>query len=144
MYYIGNFKHLTDQEQNNERNRRHGDFSMLIEAESTQTALALFRRKLIDFRNSSSLFSGECRIYITQLIEFEKMPNQEAVLLNLKSFVGDPTLPYIACVVPTQQSDACSIHDWQNNQPTIEGQQETLFLIVRSSQSPLALAYKYR
>ena len=128
MYYIGNFKHLTDQEQNEERNRRHGDFSMLIEAGSTQKAMEMFRQRLIDFRSSSTLFSGKCKIYITQLIEFEQVPYREAVMLNLKSYVGDPSLPYISCVVPTEQCDACSIHDWQNNQPITEGHQENLFL----------------
>lgn len=128
MYYIGNFQHFTDQEQQTETDRRNGDFSMMVAASSAQMAMEMFRERLTAFRATASFFTGECRIYITQLLEFEDVPRQEAVLLNLKSYVGDPALPFISCVVPTEQSDACSIHDWQHNQPTTEGQSDSLFI----------------
>ena len=128
MYYIGNFTFFTDQEQDQEKNRRYGDFSMMIEADSSENAMTLFRRRLEAFRMTSSFFTGKCKIYISQLLEFEQVPRQEAVLLNLKSFAGDPVLPYISCIVPTDQSNACSIHDWQQNQPVTEGHKDSLFL----------------
>ena len=128
MYYIGNFTFFTDQEQNQEMDRRYGDFSMMIEADSSERAMTLFRSRLEAFRTTSSFFTGKCKIYISQLLEFEQVPRQEAVLLNLKSFAGDPVLPYISCVVPTDQSHACSIHDWRQNQPVTEGHKDSLFL----------------
>ena len=128
MYYIGFFQVLTDQQESDERNRRHGDFSMLIDAGSTEQALELFRRRLITLRTSSSFFTGKCKVYITQLLEFEQVPRDEAVMLNLKSYGGDPILPFISCIVPTEQSDACSIHDWQHNHPTTEGQRDNMFI----------------
>lgn len=128
MYFIANFQHLTDQQAAGESNRRYGAFTMMVEADSTETALGKFRQKLIDFRANSSLFEGRCSIYLSQLIEFDLFPNDEPVLVNFKSFAGDPVLPYISCVVPTEQSNACNIHEWDNNQPYTEGHKDSLFL----------------
>lgn len=128
MYFIGNFQYLTDQEQNKEQERRHGFFSMMVQADSSDEAVEKFRKRLITFRQSSSFFEGHCTIYISQLLEFDQVPDQEAVMLNLKSYMGDPVLPFISCVVPTEQSNACTIQEWEDSQPLTEGQQDSLFL----------------
>lgn len=128
MYFIGNFQYLTDQEQKNIQDRRHGAFSMMVQAESSEIALEKFRQRLMAFRNSSAFFEGRCAIYITQLIEFDTFPVEEALMLNFASFVGDPVLPHISCVVPTEQSNSCSIHEWNNNQPFTEGRRDSLFM----------------
>lgn len=128
MYFIGNFQYLTDQEKETVQDRRHGAFSMMVQAESNDIALEKFRMRLVAFRNSSALFEGRCTIYITQLIEFDQFPAEEAVLLNFASFAGDPILPHISCVVPTEQSNSCSIHEWSNNQPFTEGRRDSLFI----------------
>ena len=128
MYYIGNFQHFTDQEHISVADRRYGDFTMMVESQSAENALEMFRRRLIAFKTTSTLFTGQCKIYVTQLLEFEQIPNQEAVLLNLKSSAGDPIMPFISCVVPTEQSDACSIHDWHQLAPTTEGQPDGLWI----------------
>ena len=128
MYFIGNFQYLTDQQDNNENERRHGAFSMMIQADSSQEAMAKFKLKLVEFRQSSAFFEGHSTIFISQLLEFDEIPNQEAVMLNFKSFAGDPVLPFISCVVPTEQSNACTIHEWEENQPMTEGQEDSLFV----------------
>lgn len=128
MYFIGNFQYLTNQQQGNETERRHGLFSMMVQAASSEQALDKFRQRLMLFKQSSSLFEGNCTIYITQLLEFDQMPVDEAVMLNYRSYVGDPMLPHIACVVPTEQSNACTIHEWSNNQPMTEGREDALFI----------------
>jgi hypothetical protein len=128
MYFIGNFQYLTDQQKEKEAERRHGLFSMMVQADSVDMALDKFHHRLTDFRRSSSLFEGRCAIYISQLLEFSQLPEKEAVLLNFRSYVGDPVLPFIACVVPTEQSDACTIHEWKRNQPTTEGHEDKLFI----------------
>lgn len=128
MHFIGNFQYLTNQENQNETDRRHGGFSMMVQADSTDGALEKFRQRLLVFRETSTFFEGHCTIFVTQLLEFDHVPEEEAILLNFKSFMGDPLLPHIACVVPTEQSDACTIHEWQNNQPLTEGQEDSLFL----------------
>ena len=128
MYYIGNFQHLTDQQATNETGRRHGDFAMMVQAGSAEEALALFRQRLAQFRKSTDFFDGQSVIYITHLLEFDQFPTNEAVLLNFKSYAGDPKMPFIACAVPTEQSNACHIHEWQSNRPTTEGQTDSLFM----------------
>jgi hypothetical protein len=129
MYFIGNFQYLTDQQNPSEVDRRHGTFTMMVQADSADQALAKFRRQLNQFRNSGAFFDGLCSVYIAQLLEFDKVPEEEAIMLNFKSYVGDPILPFIACVVPTEQSNACTIHEWQGNQPVTEGREDSLFLV---------------
>lgn len=128
MYYIANFQHFTDQEHPAAENRRHGSFSMIVQAPAVETALEMFRQRITELRASSDMFSGLCQVYIKQMIEFTEFPAHEAVLLNLKSFAGDPLLPFISCVVPTDQSDACSIQSYSHHGPTTEGQPDGLFL----------------
>ncbi len=128
MYFIGNFQYLSDQQKESEAERRHGLFSMMVQADSADLALDNFRRRLSAFRQSSSLFEGRCTIYISQLLEFNQIPQEDAVLLNFRSYVGDPVLPFIACVVPTEQSNSCTIHEWNRNHPTTEGRADALFI----------------
>ncbi len=128
MYFIGNFQYLSDQQKESEAERRYGLFSMMVQADSADLALDNFRRRLSAFRQSSSLFEGRCTIYISQLLEFNQIPQEDAVLLNFRSYAGDPVLPFIACVVPTEQSNSCTIHEWNRNHPTTEGRADTLFI----------------
>lgn len=128
MYFIGNFQHVSDQQSADANKRRHGSFSMMVEADTADSALEKFRERLIAFRASTAFFEGQCTIYITQLLEFENFPSKEAIMVNFKSFAGDPFMPYIFCVVPDEQNNACSIHEWDNNHPTTEGRKDSLFL----------------
>lgn len=128
MYFIGNFQYLTDQQNNDENERRHGGFSMMVQAETSAQALDKFKQRLKEFHASSAFFEGKCAIYISQLLEFDQFPENEAVMLNFKSYAGDPVLPFIACVVPSEQSNACTIHEWQNNHPYTEGHEDSLFM----------------
>jgi hypothetical protein len=128
MYFIGNFQHVSDQEATDENDRRHGNFSMLVDARDLDSAMAKFKTRLIEFRKSTSFFHGQCTIYLTQLLEFENFPTEEAVIVNLSSFAGDPVLPFIGCIVPSEESNSCSIHEWDNNHPTTEGRKDSVFL----------------
>lgn len=128
MYFIANFQHISDQQSADEQGRRHGSFSMLVAADTMDHALNKFRQKLINYRKTTSLFQGKCTIYITHLFEFNLSPEDEAMMLNFKSFAGDPVMPFISCVVPTEQNNACSIHEWQENHPLTEGQKDRIFI----------------
>lgn len=128
MYFIANFQFLTNQQHENETERRYGVFSMMIQASSSQQALEKFRERLVSFRESATFFEGQCNIFISQLLEFDQMPQEEAVMLNFKSFAGDPVLPFIGCIVPTEMSNACTIHEWKQNQPMTEGREDSLFM----------------
>jgi hypothetical protein len=128
MYFIGNFQYLTALQQENDKERRHGLFSMMVQAESADQALEKFRLRLSTFRDSSSFFEGHCTVFISQLLEFDQVPQNEAVMLNFRSYAGDPILPFISCVVPTEKSNACTIHEWKSNHPMTEGREDSLFM----------------
>ncbi len=132
MIYIGNFLHVTDQQEVLESERRHGEFSLIIESDSHETAIKKFKDRIVELRKSSDFFQGECRVFFTQLLEFDSFPKTQAMMLNYKSIVGDPFLPFIGCSIPTGESDSCRIFYWKNNQPEIDGENERLFLEFKS------------
>ena len=128
MYFIGNFQHVSDQLAEDDNQRRHGSFSMMVSADTTHEAMKKFRQKLLAYHKSTTFFEGRTTIFITQLLEFEHFPQDEAIMLNFKSFAGDPLMPYIACSVPTKENNACKIHEWDDCQPLTEGQKDAVFM----------------
>ena len=128
MIYIGNFLHVTNQQEVLETERRHGDFSLIVESEDFDSAVTKFKNRIAEFRQSTDFFQGDCRIFFIQLFEFDSFPKTQAMMLNFKSIVGDPALPFIDCLIPTDGSDSCRIFDWKNNSPEIDGENEKLFM----------------
>ena len=135
MKFIGMFAHMTNQEEDAEDDRRHGEFSLMVEAESPQKAIQMFKNRILEFRSKSRFFEGVCKIFLVQLFEFDDFPTTRAAMLNYKSIAGDPVMPFISCTVPTDQGDWCSIHDWKNNWPNIDGQMEKLFLEFKEKEA---------
>lgn len=131
MIYFGEFVHLTNQEEIDEHDRRHGDFNLIVEAENTQTAVNLFKQRIIEFRRRSEFFEGDCKIFFIRLLEFENFPRTKALMLNYKSTAGDPSMPFIGCTIPTDQTEGCRIHNWIDNTPEIDGRNENLFMEFR-------------
>ena len=132
MIYIGNFVYLTNQEQEAEAERRHGEFSLMVQAEESQSAIDLFRTKIVETRNATEMLGGECRIFFIQLIEMDMLPENHPMIVNFKSIAGDPVMPFIRCTVPGENQQVCRIFDWKNNRPEIDGQDEQLFLEFES------------
>ena len=128
MIYIGNFLAFTNQEKQLEEERRHGEFTLIVEAPDSQQAIALFKEQIRSTRESSSMFEGDCSIFFLQGFEFDRLPRTEAVMLNYKSIVGDPKMPYVGCSIPSKISDSCRIYNWENNEPEIDGENQNLFL----------------
>ena len=128
MLFIGNFVYLTDQAEVLESDRRHGEFNLIMEAATGEQALQTFKQRIIRFRESSDLFQGECRIYLIQFLEFDKLPANDAAMISYKSVAGDPSMPFIDCLLPTDQGDWCRIFDWKDNRPEIDGADESVFL----------------
>jgi hypothetical protein len=128
MIYIGEFFHLMNQEEVEERDRRHGEFNLLVDADDAQTAITLFKQRIIEFRKKSEFFDGDCKIFFVRLLEFEDFPRSRAMMLNYKSTAGDPFMPFIGCTIPTDQTEGCRIYDWKDNAPTVDGRDENLFL----------------
>ncbi|MBW2712101.1 MAG: hypothetical protein JRC58_09440 [Deltaproteobacteria bacterium] len=61
------------------------------------------------------------------------MPITEALILNYKSYAGDPFMPFIGCIIPSDQADACRIYNWEDSTPEIDGQNQRVFLGFKSS-----------
>jgi hypothetical protein len=57
------------------------------------------------------------------------------MMINYKSVVGDPVLPFIRCSLPNDLTDSCRLFDWKNNIPEIDGKTEKLFLQFESESS---------
>jgi hypothetical protein len=128
MIYLGNFLFLTNQEAAEAKERRHGSFSLVVNAPDEATAVAFFKTRIEQYREESSFFEGACKVFFMQLVEFDRFPENQAVMLNYRSHAGDPLLPYIECAAPLSDNNACRIHEWDRNQPSTEGKSEKLFM----------------
>ncbi|MGD8981036.1 MAG: hypothetical protein PVF42_05555 [Desulfobacterales bacterium] len=135
MYFIGNFTYATNQEETTEQDRRHGEFSLIINAENPYLAILKFKDRIVRYREMSDLFQGDCFIYLIQLFELDQFPIDEAMMFNYKSIAGDPMMPFIRCSLPNDLTDTCRLFDWKNNIPEIDGQREKLFLQFESGSS---------
>lgn len=128
MIYIGNFIQLTNQEAADPLDRRHGEFSLMVGADHMDAALQKFRERIFAMRHTTDFFEGFCRIHLVQILEFETVPAPEAVMVNYKSFAGDPALPFIDCVVPSEEDNACRIVSWDGVTPEVEDGSQVVFM----------------
>ena len=132
MLYIGKFLHMTNQQEVEESDRRHGEFNLIVEDEDSQKALERFKERIIEARENSDLFEGDSSIYIVHLLELEEFPSDRARLLYYKSIAGDPIMPYISCSAPNGETDGCRILNWMKNRPEIDGEDASLFIEFKS------------
>jgi len=128
MIYMGNFVYLTNQQEESEADRRHGEFNLIVEAGSSKAAIDMFKERISQLRGSTEMFEGAFRVFFIQLLEIDTIPRSHPMLLNYKSIAGDPSMPFIRCMVPGEDQQICRIFDWKNNRPEIDGQDEQLFL----------------
>ena len=128
MIFIGKFFYLTNQQEIDEQERRHGEFDLIVEAQDGESAFLKFKQRIGELRDKGDFFQGQTRIFFIQLLEFDRFPRHQALMLNLKSTAGDPLMPFIGCSIPSDQANACRIYDWKNNEPEIDGQNEKLFV----------------
>jgi hypothetical protein len=132
MFYIGNFTYATNQEETLEEDRRHGEFSLIVDADNPYLAILKFKERIVKYRETSDFFQGDCFIYLIQLFELDQFPVGEAMMFNYKSTAGDPLMPFIRCSMPSDLTDSCRLFDWKNNIPEVDGQKEKLFLQFES------------
>ena len=133
MLFIGIFYYVSNQEEALDADRRHGEFNLMIEADSAEVALEMFKSQITALRKLRDFFTGDCSIFFAQLLDFEGLPRTEAMILNYKSYAGDPVMPFIGCIIPSDQVDACRIHSWEENTPEIDGQNQKVFLEFKRS-----------
>ncbi len=129
MIYIGTLLHVTNQEAYAESQRRHGEFTLIVQADSYEEAIEHFKIKIRAYRERSDLFEGNCRIYFIQLLEFKKLPSDEALMMSYKSYAGDPVMPFIGCSIPSDDGRlSCRIYNWKADKLEIDGYRGKLFL----------------
>jgi hypothetical protein len=128
VLFIGNFVFTTNQEKQTEAERRHGEFSLFIEAQKSDDAFNYFKQRIVELKKTRDFFEGHSSIYFVQLLEFDSLPQTKAMMLNYKSYAGDPIMPFIGCVVPSDDTDGCRIYNWENKKLGIDGKQAQLFL----------------
>jgi hypothetical protein len=128
MIYIGKFLHATNQQRTQEKNRRHGEFNLIIEADDEKAALDKFKERIQEFREKTDLFEGDCFIYMVHFLELDRFPTDRARMLYYKSIAGDPVMPYISCSAPSGEADGCKILNWMENRPELDGQDTNVFL----------------
>ena len=133
MLFIGNFYYVSNQEEALDADRRHGEFNLMIETDSAEAALDIFKSRITALRELRDFFTGDCSIFFSQLLEFKGLPRAEAMILNFKSYAGDPVMPFIGCIIPSDQVDACRIHSWEDSMPEIDGQNQKVFLEFKES-----------
>ena len=132
MLYIGKFLHMTNQQETEESERRHGEFNLIVQADNEQAAVDRFKERILDARENSELFEGDSAIYFVHLLELEEFPSDRARLLYYKSIAGDPVMPYISCSTPNGETDGCRILNWMQNRPEIDGEDANLFMEFKS------------
>ena len=128
MIYIGKFLHATNQQEQDESERRHGEFNLIIEAESQDAAVDKFKERIVEFRDTSDLFEGDCSIYMIHFLELNEFPRDRARMLYYKSIAGDPIMPYISCSAPSGETEGCKILNWMERRPELDGQDTHLFI----------------
>lgn len=128
MFFLGHFLHLTHQQEIAEADRRHGDFSMIVDADDKETAVRRFQERLTIMRRTRDFFGGQCSIFLVKLLEFDTFPREHAVMLNFKSQAGDPVMPFIDCLLPSDEGDFCRIYLWEENRLEIDGESPPPFL----------------
>ena len=132
MIFIGNFVHLTNQDKQDESERRHGEFNLVIEAETVEVAIERFKAKITELRQTSNFFEGNCSIYFNELLGIDQFPQTSAMVLNYKSIAGDPRMPFIGCSLPTKDNEACQIIDWSKAGSGKGSDRDRLFLEFKS------------
>jgi hypothetical protein len=91
----------------------------------------MFKERIISLRQSKDFFQGDCSIFFVQLLEFEEFPKHQAMMLNYKSVASDPIMPFIGCSLPSEETDWCSIYEWKDDKPEIDGQAKGSFIAFK-------------
>lgn len=132
MIYIGNFLYLSGEEKADSSQRRHGEFCLVVDSQTTEEALDRFKEKIAKTRESGEFFEGRCSVFINQLLGVERFSRSQAMMFNFKSQVGDPILPFIGCAHPTSESDDCKVYEWEKSGLKIDEEKGALFMVFQS------------
>jgi hypothetical protein len=104
--------HFTFDENNHSK---HGYFTMLLSAESTESAVQALRQKIMAIRNSSNAFDEVDEIYLDDIIEIDKFP-EVPVLTRYESM--DLTDQSTLSSNPIDQDGLQVFHWWPKGKET--------------------------
>ena len=51
-------------------------------------------------------------------------------------------MPFIGCIIPSDQVDACKIHTWEDSTPEIDGQNQKVFWNLNHYQQVIKANHK--
>jgi hypothetical protein len=128
MIFIGKFLFTTNQQDQDEAKRRHGEFNLLVSAPDKESAVEIFKQRIEDARTTTGFFEGDSYIYLIHIFELTEVPAGRAKMFNFQSVAGDPVMPFISCQAPSGEGDGCRILNWQNNRPGVDGQAAAPFM----------------
>jgi hypothetical protein len=128
MIYIGKFLYTTNQQAQDESQRRHGEFNLLVSADDKNTAVKNFKKRIDEARKTTGFFEGDSYIFLVHILEMNEIPADRARMFNFQSVAGDPIMPFISCQAPSGDGDGCRILDWQRNRPGVDGQTSLPFM----------------
>ena len=128
MIYIGKFLYTTNQQVQDESQRRHGEFNLLVSADDKNAAVENLKKRIDEARKTTGFFEGDSYIYLVHILEMMEIPADRARMFNFQSVAGDPIMPFISCQAPSGDGDGCRILDWQGNRPGVDGQTSLPFM----------------
>lgn len=107
MLYIGHFYFIA---QVSDQEEFCGRFTCLAKAEDVSEAVQKFRDHLWERIESGGLFDGNVSVYLDDLIELNKEP-ENAIAFNFRS-LPDLTQPSTVCPLLSVDSEECRVHEW--------------------------------
>jgi hypothetical protein len=110
MLYIGHFSFIV---QISAREEFCGRFTCLAKAKDAGDALRKFKEHLQERMESGALFEGKALIYLDDLIELHKEP-ENAIAFNFRS-LPDLAPPSTVCPVLSVNSEGFRIRAWETD-----------------------------
>jgi hypothetical protein len=107
MLYLGHF-YFDGEDSSGEESCGH--FTCLAEAVDIDAAVKKFKDQIYEMKENEGLFDGYVSIYVDDIIEIEKVP-EEAIAVDFISSSGDPPKS-VGCSLPSEHCEGCTVYDW--------------------------------
>lgn len=128
MKYMAHFTFDED------HHKKHGYFTMLLTAESTDKAVRAMRDKIMAIRNGTHAFDDVDEIYLDDIIEIDQFPEQP-VLMRYESM--DLANQSTLSSNPIDQTGLHVFHWWPSmKEPEYQNEKYTLEPFVRWETTP--------
>ena len=117
MFYLAHFLF----ESNETEDRSYGYFTCLAQAEDTDKAMDKFEDQILAMAETSDLFDEVKNIYLEDIIEFDKLPEQ-ALVARFEMFAGErPSSANITLPEQTGADEVSFYRPISENEESVEG-----------------------